>query len=118
MFSRFWKRLSMRCPRPVPRSHRPPLWLELLEDRMVLSTLLYLGPASPQNIPDSGQGTLRSNIVVNDNFVVGDVNVTLNIDHSYDSDLRVSLLGPDGTTRVTLFDGIGGDQVNFRNTKL
>lgn len=52
---------------------------------------------------------------LNANF--GVVQVCLNIEHTWDSDLNVSLVAPDGTS-VNLFSGIGGDQDNFTNTCL
>jgi subtilisin-like proprotein convertase family protein len=48
---------------------------------------------------------------------LGLVQVCLNINHTWDSDLKASLIAPDGTT-VTLFAGVGGDQDNFTNTCL
>lgn len=48
---------------------------------------------------------------------LGLVQVCLDITHTYDSDLNVFLMAPDGTT-INLFSGIGGDQDNFTNTCL
>lgn len=45
----------------------------------------------------------------------GLVSVCLNITHTWDSDLRIQLLSPDGTM-FTLVDGAGGDNDNFTNT--
>ncbi len=47
----------------------------------------------------------------------GLVRVCLNLHHTYDSDLNVSLVAPDGTT-INLFSGIGGDGDNFLGTCL
>lgn len=48
---------------------------------------------------------------------LGLISVCLNISHTYDSDLNVFLIAPDGTT-VNLFSGIGGGGDNFTNTCL
>ncbi|MFB3894439.1 MAG: Ig-like domain-containing protein [Phycisphaerae bacterium] len=48
---------------------------------------------------------------------IADVNVTLNITHGRDSDLKVTLTSPSGTT-ITLFDGVGGSGQNFTGTTL
>ena len=48
---------------------------------------------------------------------LGLISVCLNISHTYDSDLNVFLIAPDGTT-VNLFTGIGGGGDNFTNTCL
>ena len=48
---------------------------------------------------------------------ITDVNVTLDIDHTWNEDLTVTLIGPSGT-RVELFDAVGGDSHNFKGTTL
>jgi subtilisin-like proprotein convertase family protein len=48
---------------------------------------------------------------------LGLVQVCLDISHTYDSDLNVYLIAPDGTT-INLFSGIGGGDDNFSNTCL
>ncbi|MBN2023279.1 MAG: proprotein convertase P-domain-containing protein [Pirellulales bacterium] len=62
--------------------------------------------------------TVTSTLSINDSsFSISDVNVTLNISHTYTSDLEVYLIGPDGT-RVQLFANVGGSGNNFTNTTL
>ncbi|MBC7607310.1 MAG: CotH kinase family protein [Burkholderiales bacterium] len=51
------------------------------------------------------------------NASLGLVQVCLNITHSYDSDLNVFLIAPDGTS-INLFAGIGGSDDNFSDTCL
>lgn len=51
------------------------------------------------------------------NASLGLVQVCLDISHTYDSDLNVYLIAPDGTT-INLFSGIGGGDDNFSNTCL
>lgn len=48
---------------------------------------------------------------------IRDVNVTLNITHTYDADLVATLIGPNGT-RVLLFSGVGGSGNDFTDTTL
>lgn len=73
-------------------------------------------------IPDDGS-TTDFNLVVSGlsstalNATHGLIKVKLNITHTYDSDLNVALISPDGTL-ITLFSGIGGDGDNFLNTNL
>ncbi len=47
----------------------------------------------------------------------GLVTVCLDITHTYDSDLNIHIIAPDGTS-ITLFSGIGGGDDNFTNTCL
>jgi subtilisin-like proprotein convertase family protein len=63
----------------------------------------------PLTVSGLSQNILNTNL--------GVVQVCLNINHTWDSDLKVSLVAPDGTS-VTLFSGIGSDQDNFTNTCL
>ncbi len=63
----------------------------------------------PITVSGLNQNTINANL--------GVVQVCLNINHTWDSDLKVSLVAPDGTS-VVLFSGIGGDQDNFSNTCL
>jgi subtilisin-like proprotein convertase family protein len=69
---------------------------------------------------DAGQtiwdfGRVASAITVNQDIAISDLNVTVNVSHTYDSDLRMSLVGPDGTV-VPLVNRRGGSGDNFRNT--
>ena len=48
---------------------------------------------------------------------VTDVNVNLDISHTWDEDLDVTLIAPDGT-RVLLFSHVGKNEDNFTNTTL
>jgi subtilisin-like proprotein convertase family protein len=66
-----------------------------------------------QSIPD--EGVLTSTIVVSDSFTIADINVTLDITHTRDSDLQIFLRGPDGTV-IQLFNGTGVSGQNLRNT--
>ncbi|MDC3366603.1 T9SS type A sorting domain-containing protein, partial [Flavobacteriaceae bacterium] len=63
-------------------------------------------------------GTTTSVINMDQNVVITDVNLTLNIEHTYDADLDVKIVGPDGVTEVILFEDVGGSGYNFTNTVL
>ena len=62
----------------------------------------------PLDIPDYPQPGVSSTMHVTDNYVIDNLTVRLNIDHSRPSDLRASLTGPDGVTTVEL-PNISGD---------
>jgi predicted outer membrane repeat protein len=62
-------------------------------------------------------GTVTSTLTVSDVFTITDVNITLNISHSYDSDVTIDLIR-DGHVVGTLLFGLGGDGDNFSNTIL
>jgi hypothetical protein len=50
---------------------------------------------------------------------ISDVNIRLNITHTWVNDLDVFLIAPDGTTRIELFTDVGADGTqNFTNTVL
>jgi subtilisin-like proprotein convertase family protein/photosystem II stability/assembly factor-like uncharacterized protein len=70
----------------------------------------------PISLPDLSTTNSFLN-VVGLSGAVTDVNVTLNITHPFDSNLRVLLTNPSGT-QVTLFSGVGGSGDNFTNTVL
>ena len=72
-----------------------------------------LDPPAP--IPDNDPTGVESTVVVSDDNVVQDVNVTLNVTHTYDGDLVLSLIGPDDTT-VLLSNRRGSSGENFTET--
>jgi subtilisin-like proprotein convertase family protein len=69
----------------------------------------------PVSIPDDSPVGAESTIVVTDDNVIEDVNVTVNVTHTFDGDLVLSLIGPDGT-EVVLSDRNGSSGNNFTNT--
>lgn len=69
----------------------------------------------PKDIPDPGEA--MSTLVIGDSGAIEDLNVQLNISHSYDRDLDVFLVGPDGTP-VELFTDVGGSGDDFIDTIL
>ena len=68
-------------------------------------------------IPDNNPAGVNSSTVLAASGKIYDVNVTVNITHTYDDDVRATLTGPDGTS-VLLFGGVGGMGDNFTNTVL
>ncbi len=77
--------------------------------------LCYASSDTPIAIPDLD--TINSSINVPDGFTIDDVNLTLDITHTWDADLSVYLISPQGT-RVELFTNVGGSGDNFTNTTL
>jgi subtilisin-like proprotein convertase family protein/subtilisin family serine protease len=68
-------------------------------------------------IPDTNVPVYSDQAVTGFANPLTDVNVTINITHTYDSDLLVFLIAPDGT-RVELFTNVGGTGDNFDTTRL
>ena len=71
------------------------------------------GPPIP--IPDNNATGATSTIAVVDPSIVQDVNVTVNVTHTYDADLTLSLITP-ANTPITLAARRGGSANNFTNT--
>jgi len=86
---------------------------EPLEQRQLLSAIHTFSNNTPMAIKD--RGTITSAISVPAGYLVS--TVTLDITHTRDQDLSVSLIGPD-RTRVLLFADVGGTGHNFTGTKL
>jgi len=81
--------------------------------RNVNSTYPTLDPPAP--IPNFDPAGVESTIAVADDEEILDVNVTVNITHTYDGDLVVSLIGPDDTT-VVLSNRRGSSGDDFTGT--
>ena len=81
--------------------------------RNVNPTYPTLEPAVP--IPDNNPAGAELTVEVADHNVVEDIEVTVNITHTYDGELRLMLIGPDDTT-VVLSDRRGGSGNNFVET--
>jgi subtilisin-like proprotein convertase family protein len=63
-----------------------------------------------------GAGTItESTINITDNKIVEDINVTVNLNHTYDGDLQLKLVGPDNT-EVLLSNENGGPGSNYTET--
>jgi subtilisin-like proprotein convertase family protein len=69
--------------------------------------------AGTNALPDNQTRNFRANI--NLGATVSDMNVRINLTHTYDGDLAISLLSPAGT-QVSLSNRLGGSGQNFTNT--
>lgn len=87
----------------------------------ILPAQTFTAPGGP--IPDDGtiisfdlpvSGVLPDTL---DTSAFGLESVCINVTHTWDSDLSVSLRAPDGTV-IALFSGVGGDLDGFENTCL
>ncbi len=76
---------------------------------------LYASMDTPVDIPDNQNGGVNSSIDVTDANTITDVNVTVNITHTYDGDLTLILTSPIGTT-VILSQENGGGGNNYIST--
>jgi subtilisin-like proprotein convertase family protein len=79
----------------------------------------YTATISSTDVPASilDLTTTLSTLDFPGSVTITDINVTLDINHTWDSDLTVILVSPDATP-VTLFSAIGGSGQNFTNTTL
>jgi subtilisin-like proprotein convertase family protein len=77
----------------------------------------YTSTDTPVAIPDNLPAGATSTIAVPDNKTVMDVNVTVNITHTFDGDLRLSLIPPSGPA-IPLVTNRGGGGGNFTATVL
>jgi subtilisin family serine protease/subtilisin-like proprotein convertase family protein len=71
----------------------------------------------PKNIPDRATITSTLTISGEEGITIADLDVQLDITHTWVSDLDVYLIAPDGT-RVELFTDVGGGGNNFTDTIL
>jgi subtilisin-like proprotein convertase family protein len=78
---------------------------------------VYTSTDVPKSIPDNNATGITSTLPVTSNTFVGDVNLTFNLTHTYDSDLEISLISPAGTN-VLLVNQRGSSGDNFTNTTL
>jgi serine protease len=87
-------------------------------DRYTATTTLagtktYVSTDVGKAIPNLGQ--VVSELVITDSVTIRDLNVQVQIGHSYIGDLRITLIGPDGT-QVMLFNHRGGSGNDLFNT--
>ncbi len=75
----------------------------------------YASADTPVPIPDNSVVGGTSTITVTDNRTVQDVNVTINVQHTFDSDLTFTLTSPTGVA-ITLANPHGGSGDNYINT--
>lgn len=98
--------------------------MKLKNTLIALASVLSLAAGAAQasvvtssNVPVSicDRCTVTSTINVNSHFTLADLNVRLNVTHTYDGDLQIWLISPTGTM-ITLSDNRGGGGDNFSNT--
>ena len=70
---------------------------------------------TPKSIPDNNPTGVNSIINVTNNKLITDVNVTVNISHTYVQDLSLALISPGGIT-ILLSVGNGSSGNNYSNT--
>ncbi len=75
----------------------------------------FTSVGAPIPIPDNNATGATSIIAVADPSIIEDVNVTVNVTHTYDGDLTLSLITP-ANTPVTLSARRGGGGDNFTST--
>lgn len=75
----------------------------------------YLSADTPVSIPDNNSTGATSTITVPDDKIVQDANVTINITHTYDADINISLIPPVGAA-IPLSTARGGSGDNFAGT--
>lgn len=71
--------------------------------------------ASTQQVAIPDRRTITSKLVVNRDVRIADLNVMVNLTHTYDSDLQITLTSPSGKT-ITLVNRRGGSGDNFNST--
>ncbi len=74
----------------------------------------YQSTDTPVEIPDGPGGQVTSSITVNDAYNIADLNVLVNITHTYTSDLQIYLSKVDGP-EIRLFNHRGGGGDNITN---
>ncbi|MBN2180857.1 MAG: proprotein convertase P-domain-containing protein [Sedimentisphaerales bacterium] len=84
-------------------------------DNVSVGGIEYCSNDVPVDIVDNQ--TITSSLTITDIGDIADLNVKINIEHKWVSDLIVSLVGPDGTS-VELFSNVGRDEGAFNDTIL
>ncbi len=74
-------------------------------------------PMALKDAKGKNSGKTNSTLTIDDAFEILDLNVQLDIWHTWDADLDVFLISPSGT-RVELFTDVGGDFDNFTGTTI
>lgn len=87
-----------------------------ITDRIRTGSTAFQSTDTPVNIPDPGTATSVLTVpTLAGNPTVGTVKVGVNIQHTFVGDLKLSLIGPDGTT-VVLSTQNGGGGANYTGT--
>lgn len=80
-----------------------------------ISCTTYNSTDTPLNIPDANNFGIASVINVPDPMLITDVNVTVNVTHTWDSDVVLRLFSPTGTDMFLTFRN-GADGDDYTNT--
>ncbi len=75
----------------------------------------YNSADTPLSIPDNNSAGVSSTLVINDDAIISDVNITLNVTHPWIGDLAITLTSPNGTD-VTLVSSRFDEGDNYTNT--
>ncbi|VAX35724.1 hypothetical protein MNBD_PLANCTO03-923 [hydrothermal vent metagenome] len=87
---------------------------QIADDRLTVAS----GFSDPLPVPAVGTlGTQSSTLTVNDARAIKDLNLRLDLDHTYVSDLEITLIAPDGSAQI-IFDRHGNDGDDFDNVLL
>ncbi|MFO0909702.1 MAG: proprotein convertase P-domain-containing protein [Isosphaeraceae bacterium] len=109
-----WNGSGVLDPNDVALAGRT-VYLDLNNNGSLDYPAIASGPINV-SIPDNSPAGVATNLNVSGLAgTVTDVNVTVNITHTWDSDVRLVLRSPTGVL-VTLVDGRGGSGDNFTNT--
>lgn len=76
-------------------------------------TYIIHAPEVPQALDD--YAFVKNELIIEQTGIIRDINVTIDITHSFNGDVNVWLIAPDGT-QVALVKDIGGNSDNFTNT--
>jgi subtilisin-like proprotein convertase family protein len=88
---------------------------EVTKSARVMNRIEFPSSDIPVDIIDND--TVFSTLEITETGTIADLDLSLDISHTYDSDLIVELFAPDGT-RVVLFAFVGGDGDDFSGTYL
>ena len=84
---------------------------QIADDRLTVASEL----SEPLPIPAVGTlGTQSTTLQVSDARAIKDLNLRLDLDHTYVSDLEITLIAPDGTEQI-IFNRHGADGDDFNN---
>jgi subtilisin-like proprotein convertase family protein len=86
---------------------------QYLNDKLSQGYTIFNSSDTPKDIPDKGKVT--STLAIRDASKIVDIDVLININHSYCADLDIYLIAPDGT-RIELATDVGSSDYGFNYT--
>lgn len=81
---------------------------------LVATPITYSSPDVPKPIPDNSSTT--STLSIPDNYLITTLTVQINVTHTFDSDLVISLVSPGSAVTVQLANSVDGSGDNFTDT--